>query len=83
MIFLNPPRERNARRKKKRPPPPENDEGLCMGILQTSLNMGFIVLVFVIGSTKGKYERYTDFKRLCMLSLCIYLMPVEMCVYLI
>ncbi|XP_022314610.2 uncharacterized protein LOC111119081 [Crassostrea virginica] len=67
MIFLNPPRERNARRKKKRPPPPENDEGLCMGILQTSLNMGFIVLVFVIGSTKGewlidivKYVQSTD-----------------------
>lgn len=55
MIFFQPP-ERKVRRKRiKRSPPSENDEGLCMGIFQTSLNMGFIVLVFIIASTKGEW----------------------------
>ena len=90
MIFLNPPRERSARRKKKRPPPPENDEGLCMGILQTALNMSFIVLVFLIGSTKGKYTNdtqtsnvYVHVSSFYVFRSNIYLIPVEMCVDLI
>lgn len=58
MIFFQPP-ERKVRRKRiKRSPPSENDEGLCMGIFQTSLNMGFIVLVFIIASTKGMWDQY-------------------------
>ncbi|XP_061169013.1 lathosterol oxidase-like [Saccostrea echinata] len=56
MIFLRPPERKATKvRRKRKKPPSENDEGLFMGILQTLLNLGFIILVFTIASSRGEW----------------------------
>ncbi|XP_062575451.1 uncharacterized protein LOC134237358 [Saccostrea cucullata] len=56
MIFLRPPERKATKvRRKRKKPPSENDEGLFMGFLQTLLNLGFIILVFTIASSRGEW----------------------------